>query len=142
MTIGQKPKSQVASYSPTNDDRPIAEVKNDFFDFGEIKVSDIKQKDFALTNSGNKPLQILNITSSCNCTFGQIIYDNGESKRFGMHAQSGYVTEVAPGAKVMVRVIYQPSLMPVYGLVEREVYLTTNDPNKERLVFSVKANVK
>ncbi len=49
-----------------------------------------------------------------------------------MHAQSGYVTEVAPGDTATVRVIYKPSLMPVYGLVEREVYITTNDPDRQK----------
>lgn len=123
-------------------DRPQAETGQTLFDLGEIKVSDVKQQDFPLNNIGTKPLQILNINSSCNCTFGQIIYQGLTSKEFGMHAQSGYVTEITPGDAAVVRVTYKPAIMPVYGAVEREVYISTNDPSQPKLVFQVKAVVK
>jgi len=142
LTAGQRSEPQVASYTTASNDKPMAEIKEAFFDFGEIKVSDVKQKDFALKNTGTKPLQILNVNSSCGCTTGQIIYDGTTSKEFGMHSQSGYVTEIAPNSTAMVRLIYRPATMPVYGSVEREVYLTTNDPQKEKLVFAIKANVR
>lgn len=122
--------------------KPVLETLQSSFDFGEIKVSDVKQQDFTLKNTGSKPLQVLNINSSCNCTFGQVIYKDLTSKEYGMHAQSGYVTQIAPGDTALVRVTYKPALMPVYGLVEREVYISTNDPTNPKLVFSVKAKVK
>jgi hypothetical protein len=59
-----------------------------------------------------------------------------------MHSLSNYVGEVLPGQQAIVKVIYRPYVMPVYGVVEREVYVTTNDPENERLVFKVKAMVK
>lgn len=142
FSAGQKPSSAVLSFSTEDTDRPKAETGETFFDMGEIKVSDVKQQDFTLKNIGTKPLQILNINSSCNCTFGQIIYKDLTTNEFGMHAQSGYVTDILPGDTATVRVIYKPALMPVYGFVEREVYITTNDPLRQKLVFSVKAKVK
>lgn len=142
LTSGQKPEPQVASYSTVTNERPVAEIKDALFDFGEIKVSDVKQKDFTLTNSGTKPLQILNINSSCGCTTGQIIYKGEISREFGMHSQSGFVTEIAPNTTATVRVTYRPATMPVYGSVQREVYLTTNDPDQQKLVFGVKAYVR
>lgn len=124
-------------------DRPQAETGQVLYDLGEIKVSDVKQQDFSLKNIGNRPLQILNVNSSCGCTAGQIIYQGVTSKEYSMHAQgSGYVTEIAPGDEAVVRLIYRPAIMPVYGSVEREVYVSTNDPKKSRLVFSIKAVVK
>lgn len=123
-------------------DRPKAETPLTFFNLGEMRVSDVKQQDFNLTNAGTKPLKILNINSSCDCTFGQIIYKDLTSKEYGMHAQSGYVTEIAPGDTATVRLTYKPAIMPAYGLVTREVYVTTNDPAKQKLIFSVKAMVK
>ena len=142
LTAGQKPEMAKATYLETDKDKPVIEIPETTADLGEMKVSDVKQKDFFLKNTGTKPLQILNINSSCNCTFGQLIYDNKESGKFGMHAQSGYLGDIAPNTSATIRVIYQPSLMPVYGAIEREVYVTTNDPQKDRLVFAVKANVK
>lgn len=113
-----------------------------FVNLGEIKISDVKQQDFSLKNTDAKPLQILNISSSCSCTTGQIIYKDFTSQEYGMHAQSGYVTTIAPGDAAIIRLTYRPAIMPVYGLVTREVYLTTNDPAKQKLVFSIRAMVK
>lgn len=132
FTSGQKPES----------DRPKAETTQTFTDLGEIKVSDVKQQDYTLKNAGTKPLQILNINSSCGCTTGQIIYKGETSKEYSLHAQSGFVTEIAPGDTATVRLTYRPAIMPVYGLIEREIYITTNDPVNQKLVFSVKAKVK
>lgn len=142
LFTGGKTTPAPATFSTQDTDRPQAETGQTFFDLGEIKVSDVKQQDFTLKNTGTKPLQILNINSSCNCTFGQIIYQDYVSKESGMHAQSGYVTDIAPGETAIVRLTYRPAVMPVYGPVEREVYVSTNDPQKSRLVFSIKAVVK
>ncbi|MBI4099777.1 DUF1573 domain-containing protein [Candidatus Microgenomates bacterium] len=142
LTSGQKPPPATANYAATDTQRPIIETPETSVDFGEMKVADTKQKDFELKNTGTKPLSILNVNSSCNCTFAQVIYNGTESKEFGMHAQSGYVTDIAPGTSAMIRVIYRPAIMPVYGPVERQVFIKTNDPEKENLTFSLNANVK
>lgn len=142
LTGNQKSEGSQITYSQSDKQRPIVEVSNVSFDFGKIKVSDIKSKEFALKNAGNKPLQILNINSSCGCTTGQIIYKGQKSKEFGMHVQSGFVTEIQPNDTAKINLIYRPYLMPVYGLVEREVYLTTNDPLNQKVVFSVMARVE
>lgn len=142
LTAWQKPPPASITYTASSSERPVAENPGSLFDFGEIKVSDTKEKEFILKNTGNKPLQILNINSSCGCTAGKVIYNGSETKEFGMHAQSGYLMDIAPGTEAKIRVIYRPFQMPVYGTVEREVYVTTNDPQKEKLVFGVKAYVR
>lgn len=58
-----------------------------------------------------------------------------------MQAQSGYLGDIAPGGMATIRVIYRPYIMPLVGPVERDVYLTTNDPSRTNLTFSIKANV-
>ena len=142
LTTGQKSTPGTLTYSATSTDKPIAETPDSLFDFGEIKVSEVKEKEFVLKNTGTKPLQILNINSSCGCTAGQIIYNNSTTKEYGMHAQSGYLMDIAPGTQALIKVIYRPFQMPVYGAVEREVYVTTNDPAREKLIFAVKAYVR
>jgi len=142
FTSGQKPAPATLSFSAQDSDRPKAETTQTLFDMGEIKVSDVKQQDYTLKNAGTKPLQILNVNSSCGCTAGQIIYNGETSKEYSMHSQSGFVTEIAPGDTATVRLTYRPATMPVYGVVEREVYVTTNDPENQKLVFSIKTKVK
>lgn len=139
---GGKTTPAAVNFSSQDADRPRAETGQTLFDLGEMKVSDTKQQDFTLKNTGSKPLQILNINSSCNCTFGQIIYRDLTSAEYGMHKQSGFVTEIAPGDTAIVRLTYKPAIMPVYGTVEREVYVSTNDPSQSKLVFQIKAVVK
>ena len=142
FTSGQKSDPAATTFSTQDPDRPKAETSQTFFDIGEIKVSDIKQQDYTLKNIGTKPLQILNVNSSCGCTAGQIIYKGETSKEYSMHSQSGFVTEIASGDTATVRLTYRPATMPVYGLVEREVYVTTNDPVNKKIVFSIKAKIK
>lgn len=133
---------QVASYTSKDVQKPRVEVKTTFFDMGEIKVSDQKKAEFTLKNVGSKSLQLFNISSSCGCTVGQIVYEGKESQEFGMHSAGSFNREISSGKEAKVRVIYRPYVMPVYGPVEREVYLSTNDPDNPKLVFKVKAYVK
>lgn len=142
VTKGQTPTPEVEKYSSESIEKPKAEVKENFKDIGEMKVNEIKEVSFSLKNIGNKPLQILNINSSCNCTFGKVLYKDIETKQFGMHKQSGYVTDIAPNDTATVKVIYNPSIMPVYGPVTRDVYISTNDPENSKLIFTIKTVVK
>lgn len=141
FTSGQKPEVKGVTYSSSDVDKPKAEVDKTFADIGSMSINDEKTADFTLKNSGTKPLQILDVTTSCHCTFTQIIYKGTESDKFSMNG-SGFITEIAPGDSATVRIIYIPSIMPVSGVVEREAYIKTNDPLNSRLIFSIQANVK
>ncbi len=142
LTAGEKPEPPTVSYSANESDRPIAETAKTFTDVGDIKVSDVKVEDFTVKNTGTKPLQLSDINSSCGCTSGQIIYKGETSKEFSMHKRSGLVAQVDPGDTATVRLTYRPATMPVYGFVERAVFVSTNDPKSPKLTFSIKANVK
>jgi hypothetical protein len=139
---GQKPSPAIASYAVSDKEKPKIEAKITFFDLGTMKVSEDRSANFKIKNIGQKPLQLSNISSSCNCTFAQVVIDGKESDLFGMHNVSDFAGEVLPGKEATIKVTYRPSIMPVYGLVEREIYVETNDPENSRLVFKVKANVK
>src|SRR3989344_907903 len=119
---GKQNTSSVATvnYKVSDKERPKVEAKELFKDMGTIKVSDQKSEDFLVKNVGNRPLQLSQISSSCDCTVGQIIIDGEKSEEFGMHALSDYVAEISPGRQGLVRVTYRPYVMPVYGPVERE----------------------
>jgi len=133
---------QISTYSKTDDLKPKLEIADTYYDLGTINVKNVATKDFVVKNSGQKPLQLSNVNSNCGCTSAKIISEGVETKESGMHRISPVVTEVAPGTEVTVRVIYRPFTMPVYGVVTREVYLDTNDPNLSKLILRIKANVK
>ena len=141
IVSGQKSQPQIASYSVSDKERPKAETKTTFFDLGKMKVSEDKSANFKIKNTGQKPLQLSNVSSSCNCTFGQVVINGKESELFGMHNVSDFAGEILPGKEAIVKVTYRPSIMPVYGTIEREVYVNTNDAENPKLVFKVKATV-
>lgn len=138
-----KPQTLVSSYSISDKEKPKVEAKITTISLGDMKVSDEKSADFKIKNIGTKPLQISNMQSSCGCTVGKLIYEGKESQEFGMHSQStGVISEILPNKEGIVRVIYRPYVMPVYGYIDREVSLQTNDPQNTNLTFKVTANVK
>ncbi|MBI5122837.1 DUF1573 domain-containing protein [Candidatus Roizmanbacteria bacterium] len=141
LVSGQRPSVRIVSYSISDKERPKVEAKNTFSDLGKMKVSEDRSANFKIKNIGQKPLQLSNISSSCNCTFGQVVIDGKESDVFGMHNVSDFAGEILPGKEAIIKVIYRPSIMPVYGAVEREVYVSTNDPENPKLIFKVKATV-
>lgn len=133
---------KVASYQSTDQQKPQVKTENTVADLGQMKVSEQKSEDFKVENVGQKPLQLSNITSSCGCTVAQVVVDGQVSEEFGMHSKSSQVFEIAPGEAVIVRVTYRPYVMPVSGPVDREVYVDTNDPISQKLIFKVTANVQ
>ncbi len=134
--------SSIASYSNSDSQRPKVTTDSSFQDLGKMKISDEKTAVFTVTNSGSKPLILSKINSSCDCTFGKVTINGTSSPELGMHSRSTWQGTVESGKEAKVEVIYRPSIMPVKGEVGREVYITTNDPEKPMLTFSVKAFVE
>ncbi len=130
------------SYSPQDELRPQINIKKSLYDFGSMRVADKKSYDFIVGNVGKQPLQLSNITTSCNCTFVKVIYEGKESPEFNMHSKGSYIAEIDSGKKAILRVTYKPYIMPVYGFIEREAYVKTNDPLNPDLVLKVTATVK
>lgn len=115
-------------------------------DLGSMKVADEKTATFAITNTGNSPLRIWGISTSCNCTFANVTIDSKTTGDFNMpmHMNStlkNWVGEVAPGKQALLNVTYKPSIMPVQGAVSRQVNFATNDPNNPEVQVSITANV-
>lgn len=128
-------------YSDSESERPQAELNTKVQDLGQMKVSDVKSVDFILKNVGQKPLQITNVSTSCNCTFAQIEIDGKKSPRFSMHQNPNWVGEIGAQKEAKITATYEPSLMPVKGKVERDVLFTTNDPQNPNISLKITAAV-
>ena len=139
---GSTNQSETPAYSTTDDNRPVASVDNNFQDLNTMKVSDEKTGTFTITNNGASALLLSDISSSCGCTFGVISINGTKSPEFGMHSNSNWQGIVEPNNTATVDVVYKPSIMPVKGSIDREVYITTNDPNNPLLTFTVRAFVE
>ena len=134
--------ANIASYSKSDSERPKVRTDSVFSDLGKMSVKDEKTAEFTVENTGNKPLTLYKISSSCDCTFGQVNIEGDKSPEFSMHASGSWTGNIEPGKKAKLSVIYRPSIMPVSGIVTRDVYINSNDPENPKLTFTVKADVE
>lgn len=132
---------KLAQYDKDNTDKPVIKIETKQLDFGNMKLSDEKTEEIALENTGSAPLQLTNVSTSCNCTFAQFVIDGKESPTFEMHNNPNWVGTIEPGKKGVLKAIYKPSIMPVQGKVDRTIFFTTNDPAKPKVEINFTANV-
>ncbi len=134
--------ANLTTFSVNDKDKPKIVVSSTFSDLGNMKVKDEKSAAFIIENKGTKPLSLFKVSSSCDCTFGQIIIDGNKSAEFGMHSKNSWTGSLDPGKKATLNVIYRPFIMPVKGVITRDVFMQTNDPENPKVTFTVKAEVE
>lgn len=127
--------------SVNDPNRPQAVVDATTFDFGSMTNQDIREREFTITNNGQNELVLSQVSTSCDCTYAYITANNETSPRFTMHDTNSWSVSLKKGEKATVKVVYEPSIMPVQGQVSRLVSVTTNDPNQPTITFTVNANV-
>ncbi len=135
------PQTKFTAYSESENEKPKIETSLTDFDFGKINLSEIKTKDIILKNSGQKTLEVGNISTSCDCTKAQIIINQKESPVFTMHGENQWLGKIEPGKEGILKIIYEPAVHPVKGEIKRAVTLSTNDPLKPLLEFHFTAAV-
>lgn len=97
------------------------------YDLGRVKFGDIPEYTFTVKNSGDQPLIINGVTTSCACTKGEI-----EQK------------EILPGQETGLLVSFNPAVHgddTDMGKLTRTVYITTNDPINEEFEVKIYADV-
>src|SRR3990172_6950030 len=134
--------SAVTLYTTNDVQRPKVTLSNSLADLGTMKVKDEKSAQFTLENTGTKSLSLSRISTSCDCTFGQLTINGEKSPEFSMHSKNPWVGTINPGEKAVLEATYRPFIMPVSGPVTRDVFVSTNDPDNPRLTFTVKAIVE
>lgn len=102
---------------------PVIALERTVNDFGDVKVGDLVQTHFCLTNTGDALLVIDEIRTSCGCT-----------KAFNS------VKEVPPGQKAEITVRYNSSGLSS-GRKTQSVIVRSNDQNKPETKIQIFANV-
>lgn len=123
-----------------------AQVKMEetIFDWGKVGIAAGNvEKDFTIENTGSAPLKLFNVKTSCDCTTALISLGAATSPVFGMHTNSNFVTEVPPGQKAILKVIFDPAYHGPEGVgpVTRQITVQTNDPGRGMLTFLLTAVV-
>ncbi len=116
-------------------------------DFGSMKGDEERTATFTINNtSAASVLRLWNIATSCDCTFASVTIDGNITGEFNMPMHmaaslKNWIGEIAPKDTATLKVTYRPKVMPVTGVVTRQVTFSTNDPQHETVEVSVKANV-
>ena len=139
----------------TTSGTPSFQVNAEEIELGEIEVQGDYPADFTVTNTGDAPLEISKMRTSCMCTFAEVIIGDEKSPAInmdmymeGIHTYEEYMAAkkwtgtIQPGESATVRVIYKPYMMPVQGSVARNLKFATNDPNNSVVELGIHATVK
>ena len=115
-------------------------------DFGSMKSTQERTATFTITNTSDSILRIWNIATSCDCTFANVVINGVVTGEFNMTMHTigslkNWVGEIPAKQTALLKVIYRPKVMPVTGVVTRQVNFSTNDPKNPEVEVSIKANV-
>lgn len=114
------------------------------FDWGNIDYGggDAKHT-FEIKNTGEAPLKLANIKTSCMCTTAKVITRAGSSPAFKMHEVSDWQGVLEPGETGKLEVDFDPAFHGPTGTgpVERIISVETSDPNKSYVEFNLKGVV-
>jgi hypothetical protein len=109
---------------PENEPQPNVDVPLLRWDWGTIPVIPSVEQTFPIQNTGEKPLLITSVVTSCGCTTA---------------ALSSSV--IPPGQRADLKVTFDPSFHTTVGPVTRLIWLETNDPDQSLVEIRLDANV-
>jgi len=136
------PKEEAKKYSVNDENRPVLEISQKEFNFGQMKLDDTKTQKVSIKNIGQSPLLLSDFATSCNCTFVQAVINGKESPLFSMHSRPDWQGVLQPDETGILKLIYEPKLMPVKGSVTRQIVFKTNDPAQPLITLKFTANVE
>lgn len=124
---------------------PKIEVSPQEYDAGTISLTDgLLKHTFEIKNKGVGDLKIDRIWTSCMCTTARLRVGENESEEFGMHSNPMFWSQkITPDQTGFLEVSFDPAFhgSEVTGSVIRAVYLSTNDPQNEKVEVKLIANV-
>lgn len=106
---------------------PVIEVSPEFFDFGDVAYGDLAEYVFIIKNTGDAPLEIKRISTSCACTTAKAA-----------------TQIILPGQQTELTVSYNTGAMSgPHGMGEQDriIYIQSNDPNNSQTEIIIHARV-
>jgi hypothetical protein len=113
------PYTLAAGEPQPNVDLPLAR-----WDWGTIPAIPSVAQTFPIQNTGNEPLLITSVVTSCGCTTASL---------------SSSV--IPPGQRADLKVVFDPNFHETVGAVTRLIWLQTNDPDQPLIEVRLDANV-
>lgn len=125
---------------------PTLSVSETAIDLGPMSVNEERSREVRFTNTGNAPLELRRIRTSCGCTEAELTIQ-GQKFTFNMEMHNASAIRqwkgvLAPGESATMKTIYRPFVMPVQGRVERKIFFETNDPARRSGEITLRALVQ
>lgn len=119
-----RPVAPATSTAPADPNAPKLRCDEATYDFGETWSGEVIEHAYVIHNDGKSPLEILNVSRTCNCT--AVDYDK----------------VIAPGGegKVTIKLTISRSAQPLP--VARTVQVESNDPAKRLTPLTIKGKSK
>lgn len=103
--------------------QPKASFEQDSIKFGIVYAGEVRTAKIVLKNIGNKPLEIVQVQTTCGCTTTK--------QPTGM---------IAPGKSDDIEITYNSA--GAHGEIHKQVYVTTNDPTGESFAVHILGMIK
>ncbi len=106
--------------------RPRLMAETERFDFGDVVNGDVLTHDLIVRNEGNSVLVIESVSTSCGCTKATL-----------------EPMTVPPGGSANLHVVYDSGAHgpEQTGLVTRQIFIASNDPERPEVVIEFESNV-
>lgn len=134
---------KVEEQAKTTVDSPLMIVRS-FQDLGTIAMDqgDVSA-DFIVRNTGQDPVVIKNMETSCMCTSAKLKIGDDESDEVGMSPPNSVYMVLKPGEEATVKAIYDPNFHGPNdtGLKRRSIYLETNSSVNPKVKLDFQVNV-
>lgn len=111
--------------APADTPVPRLDMPNSSYDFGEIYEAWDVTHTFAVQNTGDADLRIVNLVTSCGCTTAELSSD-----------------VIPPGRRADLAVTFDANYHPASGPVSRLVWFVTNDPTRPWVEVEITADVR
>lgn len=117
------------------------------YDFGTISMKNGNvNRDFTVTNSGDKDITVKTVLTSCMCTTALIMKSDGSTN--GPFGMAGHGDSVPPANEIIkagesriIRVIFDPNAHGPVGVGPIDRFITLTDTSGNALQLEIKANV-
>ncbi|MEW6747139.1 MAG: secretin N-terminal domain-containing protein [Planctomycetota bacterium] len=125
--------------TPARDKAPCLELSETTLDFGEMLQAEKKSRQVVIRNTGEAPLAITKIHSTCGCGVLKVRTPAGEIAVSDLEARRAQlVIDPASLATLDVELDAKGKM----GEIDRKVEITSNDPGKSLLAIALKAHVR
>lgn len=117
------------------------------YDFGTISMKNGNvSRDFTVTNSGDKDVNVKTVLTSCMCTSALIVEPDGSIKGpFGMAGHGGSVPPaneiIKAGESRIIRVVFNPNAHGPAGVGPIDRFIDLTDASGSTLQLEIKAVV-